>query len=81
MSNLKLKKMKMFRAEVTGIGEDSWSSNSMEYQTKEEAVNWLKGLASRWYGFDMSRVVTSDTPRGESVDPQDERIIHNFRTK
>lgn len=69
----------MYRTEVTGIGENVWSSNGKLYPSEEEAKDWLRGLASRWTGFDMSRVVPFDTPMRQPVNPKDPLIFQNYR--
>lgn len=71
--------MEKFRAEVTGIKEMSWSGNSIEYDTPEEAKKWLDGLAGRWTGFDMSRVVPVSTPISQPVDFETQELYQNFR--
>ena len=68
-----------YRAEVTGLGEDVWSTNSMTYDTIEEAKQWLDGLSMRWFGYDMSRVVDTNTPDREKVDIVTQEIYQNFR--
>jgi hypothetical protein len=68
-----------WRADVAGKGEANWSNNGMEYNTSAEAKNWLDGLAGRWFGYDMSRVVPANTPRREAVDPNDPTIYQNYR--
>jgi hypothetical protein len=68
-----------FRAEVTGAGENVWSTNAIEYNTEEEAKKWLDGLSGRWFGYDMSRVVPSSVPKGQPVNLQSDIIYQNFR--
>lgn len=68
-----------YRAEVAGRGEDTWSTNAMEYNTPEEAQEWLDNLKMRWFGYDMARVVPVSTPARERVDPSDPTIYQNFR--
>jgi len=68
-----------FRAEVTGKGENRWSGNAMEYDTEEEAKEWLNNLANRWFGYDMSRVVPVSVPTGQQVDMENDVIYQNFR--
>lgn len=74
------RKTGQFRADVTGIGENRWSNNAMVYDTEEEAKAWLDGLSMRWFGYDMARVVSADTPSKETVDPGDPAIYQNFRS-
>ena len=68
-----------YRADVTGVRENVWSTNAKEYNTEEEAKAALDNLASRWFGFDMSRVVPTTTPTGQPVDLQNDVIYQNFR--
>jgi hypothetical protein len=68
-----------FRAEVTGKGENRWSGNAMEYNTEEEAKEWLNNLANRWFGYDMSRVVPVTVPTGQQLDMANDIIYQNFR--
>lgn len=68
-----------YRAEVTGVRENKWSSNAMEYDTEEEAKDWLRGLATRWFGYDMSRVVPTTVPKGQPVDMENDVLFQNFR--
>jgi hypothetical protein len=68
-----------YRAEVAAVGEDVWSTNSMTYDTEEEAKKWLDGLSQRWFGYDMGRVVPTTTPKGEPVDMENDDIYQNFR--
>jgi hypothetical protein len=73
--------MEKFRAEVTGIGEMVWSSNAMEYDTEAQAKEWLDGLSTRWFGYDLSRVVTVDTPQRQPVLFESDTFYQNFRRK
>ena len=68
-----------FRAEVTGKGENVWSTNAMEYDTEEEAKEWLRGLSNRWFGYDMGRVVPVSTPTNQPLDMENDIIFQNFR--
>jgi len=68
-----------FRAEVGAVGEDVWSRNGMEYETEEEAKEWLNALSQRWVGYDISRVVPVDTPDRERIDLSDPTIYQNYR--
>lgn len=70
-----------FRAEVTGKGENVWSTNAKEFNTPEEAKEWLDNLSSRWFGYDMGRVVPTTTPKGQPVDLANDDIYQNFRKK
>ena len=74
-----------FRAEVIGVGvigvsESKWSSNSVEYETIEAAKQWLDGLALRWYGYIVSRVVPINTPTGQQLSDTQE-LYQDFRIK
>lgn len=71
--------MQKFRAEVTGLNENVWSTNSLEFDTKQEAIDWVKGLSSRWFGCDMGRVVSTETPRGQKVNLEKDELVFNYR--
>ncbi len=69
-----------FKVQVTGVGEYSWSENSLSFDTEEEAKAYAKNLMGRWMGADMARVVPTDTPRGASVEDGDPAVVVNYRT-
>jgi len=71
--------MEKYRTEVTGVREDRWSSNSIEYDNIEEAKKWLDGLSGRWFGYDMGRVVPVSTPTNQIVNIINQDIYQNFR--
>lgn len=71
--------MKKFRAEVAGIMENTWSSNGVEFDSIEQAKEWLDKLSGRWFGYDLGRVVSVDIPRGEKVNIETDDIYQNFR--
>jgi hypothetical protein len=68
-----------FRAEVTGKGENVWSTNGIEFDTSESAKKWLDGLSDRWFGYDMGRVVPISTPTREPVNMESNIFYQNFR--
>lgn len=68
-----------YRAEVGGIGENRWSGNAMEYDTEDEAKDWLRGLASRWFGYNISRVVPVSVPKNQDIDLSDPLMFQNYR--
>ena len=68
-----------FRADIAGIRETNWSNNAMEYNTEQEAKDWLDNLSMRWTGYDLSRVVPTNTPKGEPIDMVNNVIYQNFR--
>lgn len=71
-----------YRAEVAGIGENIWSKNGVEYDTPEEAKKWLDNLSDRWFGYDLSRVVSTTTPLREVVNMDEkETFYQNYRQK
>jgi len=80
MENTKTSTPEKFRADVAAVNEDVWSTNSMEYDTPEEAKEWLRGLAGRWFGYNLSRVVPTSTPLREKVDIENDDIFQNFRS-
>ena len=69
-----------YRADIAARGENVWSNNAMEYETVEEVKAWLDDLSLRWYGYDMSRIVSADTPKNEEITPFDV-LYQNFRNK
>lgn len=69
-----------FKVQVAGTGENVWSENALRHQSEDEAKAYASNLLSRWTGADMARVVSSETPNREPVDPNDPRITHNYRT-
>jgi hypothetical protein len=68
-----------YRAEVGGIGENRWSGNAMEYDTEDEAKDWLRGLASRWFGYNISRVVPVSVPTNQDINLSDPLMFQNYR--
>jgi hypothetical protein len=70
-----------YRADVTGINESSWSTNGVEFNSEEQTKRYLDGLAERWFGFDMSRVVPVDTPKHQPVDFENHIFYQNCRVK
>lgn len=68
-----------WRADVAGVRETVWSNNAIVYNTPEEVKKWLDKLSTRWSGYDMSRVVPSQTPTGERIDMNDPDIYQNYR--
>ena len=69
----------MFKVQVTGIRENTWSGNGLTFETREDATTYAKDLMSRWTGCDMGRVVPVETPNGEVVDYNDEQIVLSYR--
>jgi len=53
-----------WKFEVHGCGdpEGHFTSNSLRFETREEAQTYGDDLGMRWMGFDESRVVESDEP-------------------
>ena len=68
-----------FKVQVTGVGENVWSENSLRFATHAEAEQYALNLASRWMGMDMARVVPSDTPVKAPVVLPDPTIVFNAR--
>ena len=67
-----------YRAEIAAVGENVWSNNAMEYDSIEEVAEWLDGLSMRWFGYDMSRIVNTETPKNQEITPFD-ITYQNFR--
>ena len=69
-----------YKVQVAGSGENVWSENALRFDTPEEAKAYASDLLGRWFGADMARVVSSDTPTRAAVDPSDSQIVINYRT-
>lgn len=67
-----------YRTDIGGLKENVWSNNAMEYNSIEEAKYYLDGLANRWFGYDLSRIVTTDVPKNQPIDMNGE-FYQNFR--
>lgn len=78
--NMETEKVK-YRAEVTGINENVWSGNAIEYDTIEEAEQYLNNLSMKWFGYDMSRIVPTTTPTRQKVDYDNDMFYQDFRHK
>jgi hypothetical protein len=65
--------MTKYRADVQGVRENVWSTNGLEFDTAAAAEAYVKELGSRWFGIEAYRVVPVDTPRGETVKPEDRK--------
>ena len=70
-----------YRCDVAGIGENTWSSNGMEYDSQADAEKALNDLSGRWFGYDLSRIVPSTTPMHEPVNIETDELYQNFRKK
>lgn len=71
--------MSEYRADIAGSGEGTWATNALTFPTAELAEEYANDLLGRWMGADMARIVTTDTPKGEPIDLNDERIVVNYR--
>jgi len=68
-----------YRTEVVGVGEDVWSSNGKLFDTQGEAKEWLDNLSVRWMGYNVSRIVFENVPKGQNYDPEFDNVYQNFR--
>lgn len=68
-----------FRAEITGVRENVWSTNAMKFDTEEEAKSWALDLSSRWTGMDAARVVPDSTPLLQEFNSEDPAIVFNCK--
>ena len=68
-----------YRVDVAVPAESRWATNALRFDTVEDATVYAKDLLGRWTTPDLARVVESDTPDREVVDPDDERIVINWR--
>jgi len=68
-----------YRAEIAANGENVWSNNAVQYDTPELAKDALDKLSTKWFGYNLSRVVPITTPEHEAVDMATQDIYQNFR--
>lgn len=68
-----------YRAEVAGTNENIWSGNAIEYDTVKDAQDYLTKLSSKWFGYDLSRVVPATTPDRQKVDFENDVFFQIFR--
>lgn len=71
--------MSEYRADIAGSGEKTWATNALTFTTPEDAEAYANDLLGRWMGADLARIVTTDTPKNEPIDMNDERIVVNYR--
>jgi hypothetical protein len=61
-----------WRPEVTTIGEEVWSTNSVRLATRREALDWVENLARRWTLVTRWRAADDSTPTGQAYVPGSE---------
>lgn len=66
-----------FRVDVTDDAR-SWATNALRFDSEAEGEEYARDLSGRWLAVKAARVVSSDTPERESVDPSDARICVNY---
>lgn len=54
-----------YRVEVVTSRDEPWAGNALEYETRGEAEEAARDLATRWTLVRMARVVPTSTPRRE----------------
>lgn len=69
-----------WKAQFAGVAEGVWSGNGLTFETVEDATAYAQDLLMRWTGADMARVVPTETPPKEPVDPSDPSIVISYRT-
>jgi len=57
------------RAEVLAIGERSWATNALEFDTPKQASLYARDLYSRWTMVDKLRIVPVSHPKRERYEP------------
>jgi hypothetical protein len=57
------------RVEVLAIGEQSWATNALEFDTPELAALYAQDLYSRWMQVDKMRIVPVSHPKREPYEP------------
>ena len=57
--------MNTFKVWIRGVGETTWATNSLEFDTIQEAKEWGSDLLGRWFGASEYDVLpTSDAFKG-----------------
>lgn len=57
------------RVEVLAIGERSWATNDLEFDTRPEATLYARDLYTRWTLVDKLRIVPVSQPKRERYEP------------
>lgn len=57
------------RVEVLAIGERSWATNALEFDTRPEATLYARDLYTRWTLVDKLRIVPVSHPKRERYEP------------
>ncbi len=57
------------RVDVLARGERRWATNTLEFDTPEEATTFARDLYSRWTQVEKLRIVPASRPRGEVYEP------------
>ena len=47
----------MYKAWIKAVGEKSWATNGLEFNTVQKAKNYANDLLSRWYGADKFAIL------------------------
>jgi hypothetical protein len=58
-----------FRVDVKVVGENSWATNALRFDTEPEALAYAHDLYSRWSSAERMRVVPDTTPDREPYVP------------
>jgi hypothetical protein len=57
------------RIEALAIGEGTWATNALEFDTPEQATLYARDLYSRWTMVDKLRIVPVSHPKREPYEP------------
>lgn len=58
-----------YRVDVKAVGETTWASNALRFDTVGEAEAYALNLAMRWTSVETWRVVPESTPERETIVP------------
>lgn len=61
-----------WRGEVTTNGDDTWYTNALRFHTREDALDYVRGLAVRWTLVSRWRAVDDSVPRNQVYEPGSE---------
>ena len=47
----------MYKVWILGVGESTYATNGVDFDTVDEATSWANGLLDRWFGADKFAVL------------------------
>lgn len=68
-----------YRCEVAVAGEVNWASNSLVFDSYDEAARYAGDLCSRWMSTQAARIVPTTVEPRQPIDWDDENIVVDWR--